>query len=77
MASLLPVKVFERCPPQCWERSRSPGRADRWVKRCDHIPEGVQEFRVVLNPPAREMDWEQWMSDYEAVEAARKETRNG
>ena len=47
------------------------------MKRCDHIPEGVQEFRVVLNPPAREMDWEQWMSDYEAVEAARKETRNG
>ena len=74
MSVLLPVRVFERCPPACWERTRSPGRADRWVKVCDHIPEGNQPFRVKIVPDAREVDWEQWMKDYEAVETARKET---
>ena len=22
----LPVRTFQRCPPACWERTRSPGR---------------------------------------------------
>ena len=71
---LLPVRTFQRCPPQCWERTRTAGRADRWIKVCDHIPTGQLDFRVRIVPDSREVDWEQWMKDYEAVEEARKET---
>ena len=77
MNETLPVRVFERCPPACWERTRRAGRTDRWRKVCDHIPVGPQEFQVRIEPPANQVDWEAWMKEYEAVETARKETSNG